>query len=756
MKNQYSASKSQSQNRPGWAISFRHPLLKDGKGKPGKKRHRGLGTEDAAQADKLVGQMNALLGNESWWNAGKRAEAERNFDKIVVNAFFDDLQAGRFSPEAVREKVIPMPGAEEGYARILFVGTTGAGKTSLVRQLIGSDPDIDRFPSTAPAKTTIADLEAIQATGSFSAVITFFSEFQIQTYVEECLMAASLAAFDGLADAKIAERLLSHSDQKFRLSYVLGAWPESSVDEDEFSFDEDQNQTVLTIIDNEQGAVRLMQFVECIKVIAANAEKHLRSELGTDFDNFLLTDRDAIESWFEEAIFDQSTHCAELFYDTTIDLMSEIQLRFNAIAKGNLHRANSGWPENWQFSCDNRDEFIREVRWFSSNYWPEFGRLLTPIVQGIRVKGPLFPSFAELQPKLVLIDGQGLGHTPDSSTSVPAEITRKFGLADVILLVDNAQQPMLAAPQSVLRIVASSGHHHKLAIAFTHFDQIKADNLRSLDDKRAHVMGSVVQAISSLRDIIGAPVAKAVEQTLLNRCFMLGGIERRNDKLPPKSAEYVRSQLTRLISLFEKSIEPVIPPDAAPIYDPTGIGFAVRDAVTKFLGPWMAKLGLVSYSGSHREHFSRIKALNRKIAGEMGEEYDSLRPVSDLVARLSESISLFLDKPTAWTTTPIDESQAEAAISRVRRNISSQIHEIALDRMVRLQLGEWRKAFEFKGRGSAVNRSNALRHIYEVAAPLPDTVMTQSASQFVLSIRKLMVDSIKEAGGEIRLAESMT
>ena len=65
---------------------------------------------------------------------------------------------------SLREAHIRLPNAEQdGYSRVLFVGTTGAGKTSLFRQLIGSDPDDDRFPSTAPAKTTIADIEVIQA-----------------------------------------------------------------------------------------------------------------------------------------------------------------------------------------------------------------------------------------------------------------------------------------------------------------------------------------------------------------------------------------------------------------------------------------------------------------------------------------------------------------------------------------------------------------------------------------------------------------
>src|SRR5205807_10336531 len=103
---------------------------------------------------------------------------------------------------------------------ILFVGTTGAGKTSLLRQLIGSDPDIDRFPSTAPAKTTIADIEVIQAPGAFEAVVTFFSEFQAQANIEECVMDAALAILENAPMDKVAERFLNHRDQKFRLSYL--------------------------------------------------------------------------------------------------------------------------------------------------------------------------------------------------------------------------------------------------------------------------------------------------------------------------------------------------------------------------------------------------------------------------------------------------------------------------------------------------------------------------------------------------------
>jgi hypothetical protein len=43
-----------------------------------------------------------------------------------------------------------LPGADSGYRRVLLLGTTGAGKTTVIRQFLGTDPLKDRFPSPLP------------------------------------------------------------------------------------------------------------------------------------------------------------------------------------------------------------------------------------------------------------------------------------------------------------------------------------------------------------------------------------------------------------------------------------------------------------------------------------------------------------------------------------------------------------------------------------------------------------------------------
>jgi hypothetical protein len=762
-KDVYVAGKTRS-NRPGWSMGFRHPLRNDSRGRPGVKMRRGLGTSDEAAADAMVAEMNVILADPSWWNASKRQEAELRFSKPVVEAFYDEIQAGRDDSEALRESHIHLPNSQDdGYSRVLFVGTTGAGKTSLLRQLIGSDPDTDRFPSTAPAKTTIADIEVIQAAGPFEAGVTFFSEFQTQANIEECVIDAALAIFEKAPADKIADRFLNHRDQKFRLSYLLGSWRPVDLGraQDEMSFDEAEDTARFEdeggLTDEERAANRVAidTYISRIADLEKSVVEALVAELGVDL-KASGPDRQAAQELIEENFEGRLTQ-EEGFHELVQDILGDVSLRFDAVQAGTLSRRRSGWPEVWVFKTENRDEFIRHIRWFSSNYWPQFGCLLTPLVDGMRVRGPLFSEFIDDQPRLAFIDGQGLGHTPDSSASVSTRVTRRFGQVDVILLVDNAQQPMQAAPLSVLRAVTSSGHHDKLAIAFTHFDQIKGQNLPTFGEKRAHVMASVLNALSSLRDVLGVSVVNALEHGLDSRCFMLGGVDRQLDTLPSRAADYMRGQLRELVGFFEAAIQPPPAPEALPIYDPTGIGFAVQEAVAKFQGPWLARLGMGTYEGFSKEHWARVKALNRRIAGELDDEYDTLRPIADLVMQLRESISRFLNNPIGWTRKPVDEQEEQAAIAHIRQTVGAALQDLAVRRLVETHLADWRAAYEeFRGPGSTRRRAVAIHGIYDSAAPLPDAVMTSPSVTFLAEIRKIVTSAIEANGGTVQLMDVAT
>ncbi len=749
----YTASKSPTKDRPGFSISFRHPLRPDSKGKLGLKVRRGLGTTDPAEADNLVAQMNQLLSDESWWNSGKYAEALRRFDNRIVGAFYDGLEAAIRDPYEIRESAIPLPGREHGYARALLVGTTGAGKTTLLRHLIGSDSEQDRFPSTSTAKTTVSDIEVIPAEGLYSAVVTFFSEATVRTNIEDCVMNACTAVWNGVPGETVLERFLNHPDQRFRLSYLLGNGqkPEpQEQQEDDWNFGEPAEveipeEEIVSPSESERLYARAQEYLSRITHLAKIKKQTVSQKYPLHSKTESAEERELDLEQFQTEIFED-----DAFWDIVHDVVEDVLIKFQYLGAGELTRSpgSSKWPISWTFTSEDRTEFLKHVRWFSSNSAPSFGRLLTPIVDGIRVKGPFYPTFTERRAKIAYLDGQGLGHTPDSTNTVTTHITQRFSDVNAIVLVDNAAQPIQAAAQAVLGTAAASGNHSKLAIAFTHFDQVKGPNLPTFKAKRAHVLASVHNCFSKLKETITGPIVPLMERAVDDQSFMLGALQGPSTKLPAG----VKQQLDSLLNFFEAKVPAPVIPDAKPIYDPSGLGFAVQRAASGFHDHWSARLGLSIDSSVSKEHWTRVKALNRRIASETDVEYSSLRPVADLVRRITEEVSNYLDVPLDWTRKPLDDEEAQAAIDPIRQAVFFSLHELVLARVIREHLTDWRRAMEHGGRGSADRRAVEIRFIYDQAAPIPGIVNSDRALRFMNSVRNIVVAAISASGGELRIS----
>lgn len=747
----YTASKSRDAGRQYWTVTFRHPLRTDPKGNRGLKVRRGLGTADDEKAERLVEQLNDLLRNESYWSVSARTRAERRYHPTIVDAFYSGMEVAFSNPTELREAEIPLPTREDGYARALFVGTTGAGKTSLLRHLIGSDPEKDRFPSTSTGRTTTADIEVITTAGPFRAVVTFLGRSAVRSFVEECLGNAILAAWDDRSDAEVARHLLHHPDQTFRLSYTLGQWDaDRQGDEDDgWSFEPGETGTVETsgegipsLAEKKAYGDTLREYVSTVQRLADAAAEELTHTLAVEHGELATEDAETVETWLVEQAE------ADAAYEELLDaITASILQRFEYLGEDELTRDTTGWPTTWRFSSDSREEFLNRVKWFSSNHAPRFGRLLTPLVQGMRVAGPFYPSsLTDAQPKLVLIDGQGLGHTADSASSVTTHVTSRFDSVDLILLVDSAQQPMQAASLAAIRAVAVGGHQEKLRIAFTHFDLVKGPNLKDARAKREHLTAAARNAITALRDEIGDALVRSIDRNLEARCFTLGGLDQPVEALPPK----IKEQLVRLLALFKEAIEKRERVPVEPVYDPASLLFAIQNATKDFHARWGALLGLAPMDGVSKEHWSRVKALNRRIANGWNVEYDTLKPVADLYSRLAEEISRFLERPVRWDGVEATHPRLrDEAIDSVRRSVSKALHEVTLERLIQDHPSDWIQAFSHAGRGSTFVRAREIREIYEDAAPIPGVVVNDVTQQFLDYMRQLVHEAIRDGGGKL-------
>ena len=741
----YTANKSRTQGRESYSIIFRHPVRKDSKGKTGLRIRRGLGTSDSDEAEKLVDQMNKLLNNESLWNLNAKPLAERLYNPIIITAFYDSLETSPPDYWEIREEHLPLPSSDDGYARIQFVGTTGAGKTTLLRQFIGSDPKLDKFPSTSAAKTTISDIEIITAKDSYNAIVTFFNESQTRLLVDECVAEAVINADEGGNNESIVRRLMTHKEQRFRLNYILGdlKTDDEELDDDEDSIlneskNQDFDQQAISEPEKDRMGEYILNYIKRIAEIADLSRKKLDIQLNTDSKNLKGNEQDIAQELFEDLIFEE-----EEFSLLVDEIMDEIQKRFDFIQNGEIKTDRNGWPDYWKFNTENRDEFIKVIRYFSSNFAPMFGRLLTPLVQGIRIKGPLYPkNWSEEFPKFVLMDGQGLGHTPDSAQALPTSLTKRFSKCDIILLVDNAKQPMQAAPLTVLRDIGSSGHHTKLAIAFTHFDLVSGDNFITRRDKKNHVINSLTNGLTDLEKILTPSVIRSIERDLEKRCFFLGHIQ---EKLS-EDMTTTRKELNRLLELFKSSIAPQPQTSAKPIYDISYLFYALQGAMEDFRTPWSSRLGL-KYSGVNAEHWTRIKALSRRFALSWEDYYDNLMPVAELIARLTEKISFYLDRPVKWEPDAVSEEEKEQVINTIRQEVKDALYILVKERLDKKQKNDWNKAFGYRGQGSTKLRAQEIEGIFEKGAPLLSEVPSTSSIDFLPDVVDIVNTAIVSEGG---------
>ena len=754
----YKATLSQGgEGRSGWCVIFRHPILLGSDGKPGRRIRRGLGTSDREEAQRLVDQANVILSDQSFWTQAAREFAEKSFDHQIVKAFYDDLVPKPRDGWTLRENVIELPA--EGFAKVQFLGTTGAGKTTLLRQFIGTGSHDERFPSTSTAKTTTCDIEIVMDDrNEFEAVVSFLPKDEVRQYVEECVCSAILSQIEQQPEDVVIRRFLEHSDQRFRLSYILGSLP-SQEDQDDDDLPEelgpvnqgDQDSEEANNTSREERRMfegRLQEYVGQIKDLARASSEQLARDLNLTLRMASPEERDTFEELLEDHLRERDD-----FHSLVDAVLDDIETRFSTIKDGEVERDGGEWPSVWKthYLANERGEFIRSINRFSSNQALQFGRLLTPLVDGIRVRGPFQPAWADGKiPKLVLMDGEGLGHAATSATSLSTNVTRRYQIADAILLVDSATQPMLAASTAALKSIASSGELSKLVIAFTHLDQVKGDNLLNEAAKRQHIFASSDNVFAALGKELGRGIENSLKRLVVERTFFQSNLQESVPITPQtKSQRSTLQSLRDMISLFMKISEPALPPSITPVYEDANLVLCVSRAMQEFREPWRARLGLAHSQGIRAEHWARIKALTRRLGVFGRDEYDDLKPVADFRARLLEQIRPFLEGPLRWEPSPGSEEMRGQAVDAISREVSKVVEDFAQDRVLVRRATEWLKAYSYRGQGSTSVRSRDVEVIYDKAAPIPGGTADPAANAFLLETRRLVRKAIAAGGGKL-------
>ncbi len=165
--------------------------------------------------------------------------------------------------------------------------------------------------------------------------------------------------------------------------------------------------------------------------------------------------------------------------------------------------------------------------------------------------------------------------------------------------------------------------------------------------------------------------------------------------------------------------------------------------------PWRARLGLTYHDAIAKEHWTRVKALSRRLANGWADEYDTLTPVADLLSRLQEEASKWLERPVGWSRQPTDDDEREAALDRIRRAVFARVFVLTNRRLKDDQVAVWRIAYDHSGTGSAMRRARTIDDIHRNAAPHISAAMSQDARDFLSELYGILRAAIEEAGGII-------
>lgn len=620
----------------------------------------------------------------------------------------------------IRNAYISLPPKDStfDYRHLLLVGRTGAGKTTLVRQLLGISHSLN-FPPTSQNRTTVADFEAVftEKGTPYKCIVTFLEKNIVYEYIKDSLF-ESADKFSQSNDFNKAYNLfLEHKTQRFRLKYILG------------DFTKIKKASNLSL-DDKKILLRGKKYEKYIKNISKYILQEKEFALSIfekkSYSDLITKEKKDLEDYINTVIIqnkDFVTYCDDIINDI-------IEVVLDAGKCGNFQNGDSGWPQVFTYENNKKDKFLTDILRFCGNSGKDYGKLVSPLVSGIRISGPFHPIWSQYIPKIVIMDGEGVGHKSDRIQAISTSITEKYAIADHILLIDSATEPMLNEAQSAAISIITHGYSEELCFVFTKFDSIVGVNYQDDDDKKQHILMAIENFADSCNedDDLGIEVRDILENIADRKSVFLSSLDK-DISLESTLKDQLLNLLTLLkISFFHDKIyyqqsislhsdnkdkniqKKILQPKQQRVFKEEDGIKQLKKAIQNFHNTWDSYLNFGSPAAVKAQHWTRIKALTRRVAEFGLDSYDDLHPVADAVDFLQKSLFILLKK------NKIDEK----TLNYILKLCSQENHILCRLTLIGQERARWHKAYLFSGVGSTKDRANTIREIYMQKMPVSE------------------------------------
>lgn len=355
--------------------------------------------------------------------------------------------------QEIQDKLNTVSPAPLDLPKLYFLGDTGAGKTTIIRKLLGTEES--KFPTTRQKRTTVAPTEYVIHNGTgFDLTVVLKPLSEIEGYVDEILKDAIGKFYKDRAKDKIVKNIRQTSDQKFRLYYLLPA-----------DFSSEIALRIEKLLPALEDGVRLYQ---------------------QDFPE----DQDETSIFLEFVLSDLGSPYA----DIRNTVVAEIQRLTAASCNGTT--LGTEW-RLYKYESESKELFIKKCKDLLSSEIDS----ISPVIEYARIRGNLKAPWLRENVEAIVIDGEGIGHDTKEAGQLDSRHYDYFYDSDAILLIEESKKPFVAGGKSALKSIYQRGYGAKLFLLFTKLDEVEpydADDPTD-EDRIEDVRDGLANVLASLR-----------------------------------------------------------------------------------------------------------------------------------------------------------------------------------------------------------------------------------------------------------------
>ncbi|MDR0352516.1 MAG: hypothetical protein LBI02_03900 [Opitutaceae bacterium] len=374
------------------------------------------------------------------------------------------------------------------------------------------------------------------------------------------------------------------------------------------------------------------------------------------------------------------------------DVMAGIQQQIARVCEGMQLTENF---QTYKYKNIAREQFVSKCKEILSSE----SNSISPVIQYARIHGNLAARWLDGGMEVVIIDGEGIGHNAREvgGDQLDARHYDYFYQSDAILLIEESKKPFNAGGKSALKNAFKRGSGGKLFVLFTKLDEVAPYDAEALTEQaRIH------EVKDGFENTLAALKQEGIEIKLPDeRIFYFGWLQTMGTEEPAiKGMKRLLSCVRKMSRRRQRFVEPR--------YDYEMLSAFLVKSTEQFNQIYNARLDC--------EHWSTVKAFNRRMVGGSEEGFKMFMPVSDLENEINEEIGPFLSKPVSWSQEVSDTLKKES-VAHVLTEFTKLVLGFARRAIVAKPNQDWWESFKCRGVNSTFVRRKNIKEIFTQAVP---------------------------------------